>query len=212
MNTNNEVEKEVEVEVEGSLVDEVVESEVLEAVDSDDVNVLKAEIEALKTSLVATEKKAEENYNLALRTKAEADNIRRRTESDVSNARKFGVEKFAQEILPVIDSMELGLVAAADENATVEKFREGSEMAIKMFLTAAGKFGVEVVNPEGEKFNPEFHQAMSMQPSKELEPNTVMNVFQKGYTLQGRLMRPAMVIVSKAVEVPPTSPSIDETA
>ncbi len=212
MSNNNEIEKEPLVEVEGSLVDEVQETDVLEAVDTDDLEALKAELASVKERLVIAEKKAEENYELALRTKAEADNIKRRTESDVNNARKFSIEKFAQELLPVMDSLELGLVAVNEENATVEKFREGSEMTVKMFLTAIEKFGVKVIDPEGEKFNPDFHQAMSMLPSADLPPNTVMNVFQKGYTLQGRLMRPAMVIVSKAEEAaPPESPSIDET-
>lgn len=211
MSNNNDIENELETEVEGSLVDEVTEHEVLDAIDSDNINVLKAEIAALKTSLENEEKKAAENYELALRTKAEADNIKRRMENDVSNARKFGIEKFAQELLPVVDSLELGLAATADDNASVEKFREGSEMTIKMFMAAVQKFGVEVVDPQGEKFNPELHQAMSMQESADAEPNTVITVFQKGYTLQGRLMRPAMVIVSKAPATPPETPTIDET-
>ncbi len=191
---------------------EILDVEVLETVEADNVvDALKAELASVKELLAAAEKKAEENYELALRTKAEADNIKRRTDSDVSNARKFSIEKFAQELLPVMDSLQLGLVAVNEENATVEKFREGSEMTVKMFLTAIEKFGVEVVDPEGEKFNPDFHQAMSMLPSDDLAPNTVMNVFQKGYTLQGRLMRPAMVIVSKATEASPKSSTIDET-
>lgn len=211
MSNNNDIEKEPQVDVKESTVDEVLDVEVLEAVEADDVDALKAELASVKELLVAAEKKAEESYELALRTKAEADNIKRRTESDVSNARKFSIEKFAQELLPVMDSLQMGLAAVTEENATVEKFREGSEMTVKMFLTAIEKFGVEVVDPEGEKFNPDFHQAMSMLPSEDLAPNTVMNVFQKGYTLQGRLMRPAMVIVSKAAEAPPESPTIDET-
>jgi len=211
MSKNNDIEKEPEAEVEGSIVDEVTEHDVIDAIDSDDINVLKAEIVALKESLEIEEKKASENYELALRTKAEADNIKRRMENDVSSARKFGVEKFANEMLPVIDSLEMGLAAASDENASVEKFREGSEMTIKMFMSAVEKFGVKAVDPQGEKFNPEFHQAMSMQESADVAPNTVLNVFQKGYTLQGRLMRPAMVIVSKAAETPPENTSIDET-
>jgi len=211
MSNNNDIEKEPEVEVEGSIVDDATDHDVIDAIDSDDISVLKAEITALKESLAIEEKKASDNYELALRTKAEADNVKRRVENDVSNARKFGVEKFANEMLPVIDSLEMGVAAASDENASLEKFREGSEMTIKMFMSAVEKFGVEVVDPQGEKFNPEFHQAMSMQESADVEPNTVLNVFQKGYTLQGRLMRPAMVIVSKAAEAPPENTSIDET-
>jgi molecular chaperone GrpE len=209
MSNNNDLENESEVEA--SVVDDTADHDVLDAIDSDDIAVLKAEISALRETLAIEEKKAEDNYQLALRTKAEADNIKRRSENDVSNARKFGIEKFANEMLPVIDSLEMGLAAASDENASVEKFREGTEMTIKMFMSAVEKFGVAVVDPQGEKFDPEFHQAMSMQESADVAPNTVLNVFQKGYTLAGRLMRPAMVIVSKAGEAPPEKPSIDET-
>jgi len=211
MSNNNDIEKEPEVDIEGSIVDEVENSEVLDAINSDDIDVLKAEIVALRADLEAEEKKASDSYDLALRTKAEADNVKRRVENDVANARKFGVEKFANEMLPVIDSLEMGIAASSDENASVEKFREGSEMTIKMFMSAVEKFGVKVVDPQGEKFNPEFHQAMSMLESADVEPNIVINVFQKGYTLQGRLMRPAMVVVSKAAEKPPENTSVDET-
>ena len=211
MSNNNEIDNESEVEVEGSIVEDTDKTEVLDAVDSDDIDVLKAEIVALRADLEAEEKKASANYELALRTKAEADNVKRRVENDVANARKFGVEKFANEMLPVIDSLEMGIAASAEENASVEKFREGSEMTIKMFMSAVDRFGVKVVDPQGEKFNPEFHQAMSMLESADVEPNTVINVFQKGYTLQGRLMRPAMVVVSKAAAKPPENTSIDET-
>lgn len=200
----------------------VVENDVIEAVEADapgsnaeagngGADPVREEIASLKKALAEAEEKATKNYDLALRTKAEAENSRRRHETDLSNARKFGVEKFALELLPVLDSMEMGLSAAMEGNADVEKFREGSEMAIKMFVTALEKIGAAVVDPQGEKFNPELHQAMSMVENSELAPNTVMNVVQKGYTLHGRLMRPAMVIVSKGgPAVPPSTGSIDE--
>jgi len=212
MSNNNDLANESEEVLEGSVAEANEEHEVLDASDSDDPALLKAEIKSLRELLEAAEKKAEINYELALRTKAEADNIKRRSENDVSNARKFGIEKFAQELLPIIDSLEMGLAAASHDNASVEKFREGSEMTIKMFLSAIEKNGVKAVDPQGEKFNPDLHQAMSMQENPDVEPNTVLTVFQKGYTLQGRLMRPAMVIVSKGGQVPPEKPSIDETA
>lgn len=183
---------------------------IIEASESDDVNVLKAEIDALKAELDAADKKAQENYNLALRTKAETENARRRMENDISKARNFAIEKFAQELLPVVDSLEMGLAAANSEEANIEKFREGSEMLIKMFLTALDKSGVQVVDPEGEKFNPDLHQAMTMQENAELAPNTVMNVIQKGYTLNNRLLRPAMVVVSKEASAPKTNGNVDE--
>ena len=132
-------------------------------------------------------------------------------ENEISKAHKFGIEKLVNELLPIVDSMELGLAAVGDDNATVEKFREGSELTMRMFLNALDKFAIEAVDPKGEKFNPELHQAMSMQENNEVAPNTVLAVMQKGYTLQGRLLRPAMVIVSKAA-VPPKESQIDEMA
>jgi len=204
MTNNNEI-----AEDSTSAVDDVVEAVNDSGIETDPV---RAEIASLKDALAIAEKKATDNYDLALRTKAEAENTRRRHETDLSNARKFGVEKFALDLLPVLDSMEMGLSAAAEETTDVAKFREGSEMAIKMFISSLEKIGAAVVDPQGEKFNPDHHQAMSMVENAELAPNTVMNVVQKGYLLNGRLMRPAMVIVSKggAVE-PPAGGSIDET-
>lgn len=149
--------------------------------------------EQLKTA----EKKAEENWELLLRTKAEMDNLRRRTQKDLENAHKFAVEKFVQELLPIMDSMELGL---ATENAEAEALREGMKLTLNMLQNAFGKFRIVEINPIQEKFDPELHQAMSMQPSEDVEPNTVLAVMQKGYTLNDRLVRPAMVMVSKASE------------
>lgn len=169
-------------------------------------------VESLQAALAEAQAKADENYDLALRTKAEAENIKRRAEKDVSSAHKFALEKFVNELVPVIDSMELGLAAVQSEESDVAKIREGSELTLRMMMSAVEKFGIEQVNPEGEKFNPEFHQAMTMQESAEVEPNTVMTVIQKGYTLSGRLVRPAMVVVSKAATPPEDTKNIDETA
>jgi len=212
MTNNNEI-------VEESAVTEadVTETEAVEAASEAETAVLsvedelRAEIASLKEALAEAEKKAADNYDLALRTKAEAENARRRHETDLSNARKFGIEKFALDLLPVIDSMEMGLQAASDENVDISKIREGSEMSIKMFAASLEKAGAVAVDPQGEKFNPDLHQAMSMVENAELPPNTIINVVQKGYTLNGRLMRPAMVIVSKGGEAAsPESGSIDE--
>jgi len=169
------------------------------------------EFEQVKEALLKAEEKANENYDLALRTKAETENTKRRLEKDVANAHKFGTEKLVQELLPVIDSLEMGLAALGDDGATIEKFKEGNEMTYKMLLSAVEKSGVEIVNPAGEKFNPDLHQAMSIQENAEVEPNTVLAVVQKGYTLNDRLVRPAMVIVSKASEKPKDN-QIDEMA
>lgn len=147
--------------------------------------------------LKKAEEKAEENWETLLRTKAEMENLRKRTQKDLENAHKYGIEKFVSELLPIIDSMELGL---ASGEASVESLREGMELTLNMVSQSFEKFNIEAINPLEEKFDPELHQAMSMQPSDEVEPNTVIAVMQKGYTLNGRLVRPAMVMVSKQAE------------
>lgn len=158
-----------------------------------------AQLEQLTGEKEAAEFKAAENWDRVLRMQAEQENQRKRTQREIENAHKYGIEKFVVELLPVKDSLEMGLAAAGDEPETAT-IREGVELTLKMLNDAFEKFGVEMVNPEGEKFNPEHHQAMSIQENVELEPNTVMAVMQKGYLLNGRLVRPAMVMVSKAVE------------
>lgn len=156
--------------------------------------------EKLKKELAAAKQKADENWSEYLRACAELENTKRRMARDLENANKFAVEKFVQELLPVKDSLEMGLSAAKDNDNTnnLEKLVEGTELTLKMLTDAVGKFGVEEVNPVDEPFNSELHQAMSMQESSDKAPNTVLAVMQKGYTLQGRLIRPAMVIVAKA--------------
>ena len=137
----------------------------------------------------------------ALRSQAEAQNVRRRAELDVQKAHKFGLEKFAKEIITVADNLERALTtaeSAATEAATEDAMREGVELTLKGLQEALARFEVKPVDPHGEPFNPELHQAVTMVPNPEVEPNTVMEVFQKGYTLHGRLLRPAMVIVSSA--------------
>ena len=153
-------------------------------------------VEALQAKLEEVQAKADDNWDQLVRSKADMENIRRRSERDLANAHKFALEKFAQELLPVIDSMEMGVAAAMDENADVNKLREGTEMTLKMFETAIEKFGIQGVHPHGETFNPEHHQAMTMIDSPEHEPNTIIDVMQKGYLLNERLVRPAMVVVA----------------
>ena len=133
-----------------------------------------------------------------LRAQAEVENIRRRAEMDVEKAHKFALEKFANELLPVIDSLERALEVANKEDPQLASMIEGIELTLKGLLGAVRKFGVEVVGETGVPFNPEVHQAMSMIESEEFEPNHVMLVMQRGYTLNCRLLRPAMVAVSKA--------------
>lgn len=133
-----------------------------------------------------------------LRAKAEVENIRRRTELDIEKAHKFALEKFSGELLPVIDNLERALDLADKSNSELAGLIEGVELTLKSLLDAVRKFGMEVVSDIHVPFNPELHQAMTMMESEELEPNHVMMVMQKGYTLNGRLLRPAMVAVSKA--------------
>lgn len=141
--------------------------------------------------------KADDHWNQVLRMQAELENTRRRAAADVEKAHKFGLEKFATELLPVMDSLELGLAAASGDEENIAKLREGTELTLKMFAGVLEKFGMKQINPQGEPFNAELHQAMMMQPSEEYPPNTVTAVMQKGYVLNDRLIRPAMVMVSK---------------
>jgi molecular chaperone GrpE len=143
--------------------------------------------------------KITEQSESVLRAQAEMQNVRRRAERDVENAHKFALDKFSADLLPIIDSLERALDAADSlESDAVKAMKDGMELTLKMFVDALAKHGVEQLNPVGEPFNPEFHQAMSMVPNPDMEPNSVMAVMQKGYVLKGRLVRPAMVIVSKA--------------
>lgn len=155
-------------------------------------------LEELAQMLEEARTKAAENWDQVLRVQAELENSRRRAERDVENAHKFALEKFALELLPVKDSLEMGLDAASGEDANLDKLREGTELTLKMLANAMEKFGITEVNPVGEPFNPELHQAMTMMESAEHEPNTVTAVMQKGYLLNDRLIRPAMVVVCKA--------------
>ena len=177
-------------EVVGEIVEEVAPEETVPEVVS---------IEDLQKKIGLAEQKATEQSDKALRIQAEMENLKRRTQKDLENAHKFALDKFSKELLPVIDSLELALQAVEGDNEEMKKVREGYELILKQFEAALKKFNVEQINPMGEAFNPELHQAMTMQPSEDAEPNTVLNVFQKGYRLNGRLIRPAMVVVAKAV-------------
>ena len=145
------------------------------------------DIEALKA-------KADENWDRYLRTAAELENVRKRATRDVEHARKFALEQFARELLTVVDSFEMGLAAA--DTADAASLLEGSEATMKQLQHTLERFQVEQVNPEGEPFDPELHEAISMQPSADMEPGSVLAVVQKGYTLNGRLLRAARVVVS----------------
>lgn len=137
-----------------------------------------------------------ENIDKALRAAAELDNIRKRTSRDIENAHKFALERFINELLPVVDSMELG-INASQSAEDIEGLREGMDLTLKKLFDCLGKFGVKTIDPAGEKFDPEWHEAVSMQELEGSEPGQVVTVMQKGYELNGRLVRPAMVVVAK---------------
>ena len=162
-------------------------------VDTNDTDSGEITIESLQADLETAQAKADENWETVLRMKADLENTRRRNEKQVEDAHKYAVKKFIEELLPVADSMEMGLAAEGD----VEQIKEGVTLTKKVFDTAMEKFGLEVVDPLSEKFNPDLHQAMAMQPSDEYDEGCVSAVMQKGYTLNGRLVRPAMVMVVK---------------
>lgn len=140
--------------------------------------------------------RADENWDRYLRAAAETENVRKRAARDVENAHKFALENFARDMLAIKDSLELGIQAV--ESADVETLMAGKEATLKLLSTTLERFGIEALDPQGEPFDPEFHEAVSMQPSTELEPGSVLSVVQKGYSLNGRLLRPAMVVVVAA--------------
>ena len=163
-------------------------------------------IEQLQKQLEEASNKAQEQSEAALRARAEQDNIRRRAERDVENAHKYALEGFVESLIPVMDSLEQGLALETtnDESASL---KQGMELTLKMKLDVLSLKNVVQIDPVGENFNPELHEAMSMQENPDLQPNEVIAVFQKGYSLNGRLVRPARVVVNKA-----TAPKVDEQA
>lgn len=157
-----------------------------------------ASVEELSAELDQARAKADENWDQLLRARAELENLRRRQAAELEKAHKFALDGFVRELLQVQDSLELGSAAAQDPAADLDKLREGTALTLKLLGDVLGKFGVESVDPQGEPFNPELHQAMTMQSAPGVAPNTVVAVMQKGYTLNGRLVRPALVMVSSA--------------
>jgi molecular chaperone GrpE len=151
------------------------------------------DIGELQSALAAAEARAAESKDLYLRALAEIENVRKRAVRDIEQAHKYAIERFAGELVGVKDSLELGL----SSEGTVESIRAGAEATLKLLAKAFEKAGIVEVSPEGEVFNPELHEAMVSQPSAEHVPNTVLQVVQKGYSLNGRLLRPARVIVAR---------------
>ncbi|MDJ0700228.1 MAG: nucleotide exchange factor GrpE [Woeseiaceae bacterium] len=175
---------EVETEAASSPKPEATEEPVVEAAaDAPDPEALLADLRA----------KADDNWDRYLRTAAELENVRKRAARDVENAHKFALERFGKDLLAVKDSLEMGLSV---ENADETSLREGSESTLKLLAGTLERFGIVEIDPVGEPFDPEFHEAMTMQPSADAEPGSVLTVIQKGYALNGRLLRPAMVVVA----------------
>lgn len=192
-----------EVEEQNKATDAVVEETEAEA-EQTEAEGESSEVEVLQAKL-------QEHQEQALRAQAEMQNVRRRAEIDVEKAHKFALEKFVKELLPVADSLEKAVESTEGQQESSElvtSIREGVEMTLDLFMKSLTKFNVEQLNPVGEPFDPQQHEAMSMVPAPNAEPNSVVAVVQKGYLLNGRVVRPAMVMVAKAED----SPKIDEQA
>lgn len=180
---------------------EQVEVQPVEPTDVDsEVTAEQARIAELEAQLETAIQKAAEERERALRTAAEMENLRRRTELDVEKAHKFALEKFANELLPVLDNLERAIELADKENEALKPMIEGVELTLKSMQSGVAKFGLVALDPINQPFDPNAHQAMSMVPSADVAPNTVIAVMQKGYELNGRVIRPAMVMIAKAVD------------
>ncbi len=195
-------------------LDDVVENETVSEsaeieADAANLNGSEPEGEDLASQLEAALAEAEKLKDQYIRTEAEMANLRRRVEKDIENAHKFGQEKLSRELLAVADNLERAIEFTEGDSADVTAIKEGVEMTLKGLFDVFAKFNIEAVNPHGEPFDPQLHQAMSMVENPEVEPNTVIAVMQKGYLLNGRLIRPAMVMVSKGGD---SAKKIDETA
>lgn len=153
--------------------------------------------ESLEAQLTETEQKLNEYWNEVMRARAEMENTRRRADKDIANARKFALEKFSNDLLPVVDSLGHALECEFGDNEFARSIHEGVNMTMNMFLQTMERYGIKQVNPLGEVFDPNQHQAVSIEESPEAKPNTILRVLQKGYLLNDRLVRPAMVVVAK---------------
>ncbi|MFM5701833.1 nucleotide exchange factor GrpE [Aeromonas caviae] len=180
---------------------EQVEAQPVEPTDVDsEVTVEQARIAELEAQLEAAQQASLEERERAIRAVAEMENLRRRAAQDVEKAHKFALEKFAAELLPVLDNLERAIELADKENDTLKPMIEGVELTLKSMQSGVAKFGLVALDPTNQPFDPNAHQAMSMVPSADVAPNTVIAVMQKGYELNGRVIRPAMVMVSKSAD------------
>jgi len=175
----------------------MVDEQILDNANPEDEQVVEAG-EDLQARILTLEEQLAEAQDQSLRVAADMQNVRRRAELDVEKAHKFALEKLVVDLLPVVDSLERGLELTNSDDEANKSVREGMQLTLKLLVDTLKRYQVDALDPHGEPFNAEHHQAMAMQESPEVEPNSVLKVFQKGYLLNGRLLRPAMVVVSKA--------------
>ncbi len=171
--------------------------ETIEKVEDENIDATTQETpeDDLQAQLEEAQQSAKDNWDKVVRAQAEMENLKRRNAKDLENAHKFALDGFVKALLEVKDSLTMGIKTATDDNASVESITEGLEMTDKVFISTLEKFGVELLDPAGEVFNPEFHEAVTMVPMPDKESNSVLEVVQHGFTLNGRLVRPAMVVV-----------------
>ncbi len=187
----------IDIDDEHSLATEPMEDASLEDVVPEAVEGADEEQQSIEQQLVKAQETIKDYWDQMMRLRAEIDNNRKRAERDVENAHKYALKTFVENLLPIIDSMEMGQNAAVADNATLESIREGSALTMNMFVQVLEKNGLQQIDPLGEKFDPEKHQAISMIEAEGAESNSVVEVMQKGFLLNDRLVRPAMVVVAK---------------
>ena len=166
------------------------------AENSENMESKEVDVEFLQVQLEKLQEQSKVSLDKVVRAQAEMENLRKRAARDVENAHKYALEKFTNELLPIMDSLELGLSASVKAK-NLDDLCKGMELTLEMFNTVMEKFGITMIEPKGEKFNPELHDAVSMQETDDSNSGIIIEVMQKGYTLNGRLIRPAMVVVAK---------------
>ena len=166
------------------------------AENSENMESKEVDVEFLQGQLEKLQEQSKVSLDKVVRAQAEMENLRKRAARDVENAHKYALEKFTDELLPIMDSLELGLSASVKAK-NLDDLCKGMELTLEMFNTVMEKFGITMIEPKGEKFNPELHDAVSMQETDDSNSGIIIEVMQKGYTLNGRLIRPAMVVVAK---------------
>ncbi len=176
-------------------IDDEFDAEVVEE-NSENIESKEVDVEFLQGQLEKLQEQSKVSLDKVVRAQAEMENLRKRAARDVENAHKYALEKFTNELLPIMDSLELGLSASVKAK-NLDDLCKGMELTLEMFNTVMEKFGITMIEPKGEKFNPELHDAVSMQETNDSNSGIIIEVMQKGYTLNGRLIRPAMVVVAK---------------